>query len=155
MWRRYPFRCLAYVLVIAGSAIGAIVAVSQGYSVLAVIAGVVLLLALFRFVPWWLRMRNTRMIITDRRCILETGVFHRASIEFQRGDLIDVQVAQSGLMPLFDVGDLVISSDVDARKQFVLMAVPHPAVVAEHLRDLNINHPRQPQQQPPGQPQPA
>jgi uncharacterized membrane protein YdbT with pleckstrin-like domain len=145
MWRRYPFRCLAYLLVIIASALGAIVALSQNLNVVAVIAAVVLLLAVLRFVPWWLRMRNTTLTITNRRVILETGLWHRAATEFERGALIDVRVAQGGLMRLFNVGDLVISSDVDARKQSVLMAVPDPATVAAHLRDLNVQHQPAPQ----------
>ncbi len=138
MWRRYPFRCMIYILLTVSSAVGIVVALSQGLNVVALVCAAVLLLVLWRFVPWWLRMRNTTLTITDRRCVLETGVFHRQATEFDRGDLIDVRVSQGGLMRLFNVGDLVISSDVDARKQFVLMAVPDPATVASHLRDLKL-----------------
>jgi hypothetical protein len=141
MWRRYPLRCAAYLLLIVACVIGAIVALTQNLTIVAAIAAAILLLVLLRFVPWWLRMRNTTLTITDRRCILETGVFHREATEFDRGDLIDVRVAQTGLMRLFNVGDLVISSDIDARKEFVLMAVPDPATVAEHLRNLKLNPP--------------
>jgi hypothetical protein len=144
MWRRYPFRCLVYILLIAASSIGAVIAVTQDLNVVALVCAAVLVLALCRFVPWWLRMRNTLLTITDRRCVLETGILHREATEFDRGDLIDVRVAQSGLMRLFNVGDLIISSDVDARKEFVLMAVPHPATVAGHLRDLKLGHEHHP-----------
>jgi hypothetical protein len=149
MWRRYPLRCLAYLVVTVASAVGAIIALTQNLNLVAAIAAVVLLVTLVRFVPWWLRMRNTTLTITTRRVILEKGVWHREASEFERGDLIDVRVSQSGLMRLFNVGDLVISSDVDSKKQSVLMAVPDPATVAEHLRDLNVQH-----QPPPAAPAP-
>jgi membrane protein YdbS with pleckstrin-like domain len=142
MWRRYPLRCLLYLLLTVASAIGIIVCLLQGLNVMAAVCAGVLVVVLVRFVPWWLRTRNTTLTITDRRCVLETGIFHRQATEFDRGNLVDVQVAQGGLMRLLNVGDLVISSDPEARKQFVLMAVPDPATVASHLRDLKLGHER-------------
>jgi len=144
MWRRYPFRCMAYLLLVVASSIGAIVALSQEMNVLAGIAAAVLLLTLYRVVPWWLRMRNTLLAITTHRVILETGVFHREATEFERSDVVDVRISQSWLMRLFNVGDLVITIDSRARKQFVLMAVPDPTTVAEHVRDENLNRHHQP-----------
>jgi membrane protein YdbS with pleckstrin-like domain len=153
MWRRYPFRCTGYLLLIIAASIGAIVALSQDRPYLALAAVVVLALTLIRFIPWWLRMRNTTVTITNRRCILESGIIHHEAIEFERNDVIDVQVAQSGLMRLFNVGDLVIRSGVNTRKEVVLMAVPDPLTVASHLRDLNVAAPQPTAPQP--QPQPV
>jgi hypothetical protein len=138
MGRRYPLRCLIYLVLVAGSSVGIILFLSQGLNVLAGISAAVLLVVLLRFVPWWLRMRNTLLMITNRRVMLETGVLHHEATEFERGELIDVRVLQHGLMRLFDVGDLVITSGSAAKKEVVLMAVPHPEEVAEHLRELRL-----------------
>lgn len=144
MWRRYPFRCMLYLLLVAASSIGTILMLAQGMNVLAGISVAVLLLVLIRFVPWWLRMRNTSLTITSRRVVLETGVMHREATEFDRGDLVDVRVLQHGFMRLFDVGDLLITNGTDAKKEVVLMAVPGPEAVAQHLRDLRLPESKKP-----------
>jgi len=144
MWRRYPFRCLAYLLVILASIAAIAATLSQQMNVVAGIAAVVLALTLYRFVPWWLRMRNTTLTITTHHVVLETGIFHREATEFERRDVTDVRIAQGGLMRLFDVGDLVITVNARNPKQFVLMAVPDPATVAGNVRDLNPEPDHQP-----------
>jgi uncharacterized membrane protein YdbT with pleckstrin-like domain len=71
--------------------------------------------------------------VTSKRLILTTGVFSRETTEIALPDVVDVHVHQDLLMRLLDVGDLAIVSKADGR-QLVVMAVPHPRSVADHLQ---------------------
>jgi hypothetical protein len=133
MWRRYPLRCLAYAV---GSAIGIALVVwllVEGLNILALIAGAVLAYLVFRAVGWWLQMYNTTLTITDRRCIIQTGVFSRQATEFARKDITNLHISQDGLMRLLDVGDLIIHTNTGEQHEVVLMAVPHPEIVAQKI----------------------
>lgn len=133
MPRRYPVRCLAYFVGIVASVAAAVWCLNSGYHLLAAVPGGILLYLLAQFGVWWLRMRNTSLTITDRRVVVETGVFTRHATEVARTDVSDVLVAQDPLMRLLDVGDLIIRSDKGAQKEIVLMAVPHPDLVVPKI----------------------
>lgn len=133
-WRRYPARCSAYTAGFVGFAALGIWLLVLGHRWLALGAGLVALSLLARFGLWLLRMRCTTLTITDRRCVIETGVFGRQATEIGRKDVTDVFVAQDPIMRVLDVGDLVIRSDSGAQKEVVLMAVPHPEEVAKKIQ---------------------
>lgn len=133
MWRRYPLRCGAYVLgILAGSAI-AFWMLSVDLPWMAAIVGIVVGYLLVRLIVWWMRMHNTTLTITDRRCVLETGLFTRATTEFGRKEIVDVHVSQGVLNRLLNVGDLVIVSNNGSKKELVVMAVPDPDSVAHKM----------------------
>jgi len=133
MMRRYPGRCLAYLLLILACIASAVWCLNVGHVYLAILPGVVLLYLLVHVGAWWLRMRNTTLVITDRRCIIGTGVLTRQATEVARKDVRDVLVAQDPIMRLLDVGDLVIRTQAGKQKDLVLMAVPHPDLVVQKL----------------------
>jgi membrane protein YdbS with pleckstrin-like domain len=136
MVRRYPGRCLAYFVVTVAAIAGIVWSLDQDYNILAMVIGGVLAFVAFRFGTWWLRMHNTTLTITDRRCIIETGLFTREAAEIGRKDVIDVHVSQGPIMRLLNVGDLVIRSDAGTRKEIVLMAVPDPDAVVKKIAPL-------------------
>jgi membrane protein YdbS with pleckstrin-like domain len=133
MVRRYPARCLAYAVVIVASIAAAVWCLNSGYNLMAAVPGGVLLYLLVHVGAWWLRMRNTTLLVTDRRIVVETGLFTRHRTEFALKDVSDVLVAQDPIMRLFDVGDLVIRGDKGGHKEIVLMAVPHPDLVVQKI----------------------
>jgi membrane protein YdbS with pleckstrin-like domain len=136
MVRRYPGRCLAYFVVTVACIAGIVWSLDQNYTVVAMIVGAVLAFVAFRFGTWWLRMHQTTLTITDRRCIIETGLFTREAAEIGRKDVIDVHVSQNPIMRLLNVGDLVIRSEAGTRKEIVLMAVPDPDNVVKKISPL-------------------
>lgn len=142
MVRRYPLRCAAYLAATAAAFVGGLWLLAEGYQVLAALCGLAFLFLMWRLVTWWLRMHNTTLAVTDRRCVIETGVFTREATEVARKDVSDVHVTQSGMMRLLNVGDLVIISNKGGRKEVVVMAVHDPDHVASRIA-------------PPPSPQPA
>jgi Bacterial PH domain len=133
MWRRYPGRCLAYALLIAGGLVGGMALINDWWW-LGAPAAALGALAAARFAIWWLRMAKTSLTITTMRVILETGVMRREATEMRRDQVADLQVRQNLPMRWLDVGDLVLTSSVGDRNQVVVMAVPHPEEVAELVR---------------------
>jgi membrane protein YdbS with pleckstrin-like domain len=136
MVRRYPGRCLTYFVVTVACIAGIVWSLDQNYTILAMVGGAVLAFVAFRFGTWWLRMHHTTLTITDRRAIIETGLFTRDAVEIGRKDVIDVHVSQGPIMRVLNVGDLVIRSDAGTRKEIVLMAVPDPDNVARKIAPL-------------------
>jgi membrane protein YdbS with pleckstrin-like domain len=133
MARRYPGRCLGYLLAVLACVVSVVWCLNVGYVYVAAVPGVVLLYLVVHVGRWWLRMRHTTLVITDRRVIVETGVLTKESTEVTRKDVRDVLVAQDPIMRLLDVGDLVIRTQAGKQKDVVVMAVPHPDLVVQKL----------------------
>jgi hypothetical protein len=133
MWRRYPLRCAGYAALTMIGFVTAILFLTQGWNILAGLFALGTAFVAWRGVTWWLRMHNTSLTITNRRCVIETGVFSREATEFGRKDVVDVHVSQTPVMRILNVGDLVIRSNNGTEKQIVVMAVPDPENVARKI----------------------
>jgi len=135
MGRRYPLRCATYLLLtLAGLATG-VWALSQDHLTFGlVLIGVGIFMGA-RFAFWAAKMGATSLIVTNRRVILETGVIFRHASEFPIEGVTDIQVDQSVLGRVLNVGDLVIVNGADKdKRQMVVMALPNPVGVAEMIR---------------------
>lgn len=138
MIRRYPFRSLGYILIMLAAVIGALLFLFKGFLFIAVACLVGGGFFLFRFVGWWLRMKNTTMTITTKRFILESGVFHKITTEVNLQEVDDIQINQTFLQRLLDVGDLrLMSTSGETQNSVLIMAVPSPKAVACMIRDCN------------------
>ena len=129
--RRYPFRCLGYLLVFAAGVALAFWLRDWWFAVAAGLA--IASMALFRLLLWTLRMRLTTLTLTTKRCILESGVFAKQSTEVKLQDITEIHVAQSLLARLLGAGDLVILSN-NGEKKLVVMAVRDPAALAARIQ---------------------
>ncbi|MFO0968915.1 MAG: PH domain-containing protein [Gemmataceae bacterium] len=134
MLRRYPGRCFIYATAFVGGAFLGVLFYMSGYPVLALLCAAVSVFSLLKFFGWWLRTHSTRLLLTSKRCVLETGVFGTHSTEVSLPDISEVRVGQSLLTRLLGVGDLTIISNGAEKRQVVIMAVPHPKDVAELIR---------------------
>ncbi|MBM4071305.1 MAG: PH domain-containing protein [Planctomycetes bacterium] len=134
MLRRYPFRCLGYGLLGLIGLVGVVWFGVAGRTFWTLLFAVSLGYALYRLIPWWLRMRHTTVTITTKRCMVEAGVFSKESEVYPLEHVTDVQVSQGLLSRFLNVGDIVLLSNDGERKQVMLMAVPDPKRVAEHIR---------------------
>lgn len=134
MFRRYPFRCLGYGLLTLVGLAGVLWFGIAGRTFWAFLFALPLGYGLYRIVPWWLRMRHTTLTITTKRCMVEAGVFAKEAENYALEHITDVQVNQGLLSRFLNVGDIVLSSDDGGKKQVMLMAVPDPERVAEHIR---------------------
>ncbi len=136
MLRRYPMRCAGYTLIILALLVGAAWAFATDESWLGLLALIGAALVSMRFGFWIATMHHTLLRLTTRRVILETGVFARHATEFPLKEISDLHIEQSIMGRMLDVGDLVIVDDNGQRRQMIVMAVPSPAAVAGHIRDL-------------------
>jgi hypothetical protein len=139
MARRYPLRCFAYLLVEAIGLTGIILGVMWRWHWLTILGGAQMAFFAIRFLVWWIRMSRITLALTSKRLILTTGVFSRDRTEIDLSDVVDSHFHQSLLMRWLDVGDLAIVSKPDNR-QLVIMAVPHPGSVSQHLQSAIEMH---------------
>jgi len=135
MFRRYPGRCMAYTLItlaLLGGSAWAFAADVSWLGIMALLAG---LFAAARFAVWTWKMNRTQLVITNRRVILESGLFARSATEFPLDDISGLHVEQTAMGHMLDVGDMVIVCEKGARSQAIVMALPSPAAVANLIRD--------------------
>jgi uncharacterized membrane protein YdbT with pleckstrin-like domain len=133
MFRRYPFRCLGYILLIVVGIVGLIEGVNLGWHWLTLLGSAVALIVAAKFFHWWLRMSRTTLTITNKRGILSTGIFTQEHLEFELSKIIDLHVHQTLLMRWLSVGDIAVVTSTTGQ-QIVIMAVPDAVMVAEHMQ---------------------
>ncbi len=82
--------------------------------VLAIAFSVWLLLAtalgLFILLVWWITTKTVKLIVTDRRTVLRRGLLSRWIDEVQHEHVRNIQIYQSFLQRLLNVGKIGISS---------------------------------------------
>ena len=132
MVRRYPFRILGYLLLTAAGLALLVWSEMHQWHWVSLIGGAVAAAAFLRLFCWWVRMRCNKLILTNKRRALVTGVFHRNSTEFEFAQITDFHVHQTLLMRWLDVGNLAIVGSNG--QQIVVMAAPHPNSVIAHLQ---------------------
>jgi hypothetical protein len=133
-FRRYPWRCLGYLLVVVGGITGMISFLFYSRQWLALLCVAVAAIAALRLGAWSLRMNRTVLTITNRRGILSSSLLRRSTTEFELDQVADMHVHQSTLMRWLDVGDVAIVSTNPQHPQLVIMAVPHPKEVTDLIQ---------------------
>jgi hypothetical protein len=137
MLRRYPFRCLAYtILTLAGLIAFIYFMVTDRYIVGLMCLGLGAAV-LFRFILWHLHMSNTVFTITNRKCDLESGIFTKKHTELALSEIQDIQVSQTFVQGIMDVGDLVLVNKKGDAQRVIIMAVPSPKEVAQQIHALH------------------
>jgi hypothetical protein len=133
MFRRYPWRCLGYLLVVTAGVGGAMWLWLRDWQWLSMISLGVGAFAFLRLAIWWLRMHRTTFTLTNKRAILRTGVFSQDSAAIELQNLADYHLHQSLLMRLLNVGDFAIVSAQPHEQQIVIMALPDPEAATRIL----------------------
>lgn len=82
---------------------------------------------------WWLKSRHTTLTITNRRSILQTGIFDRYSSEVMHDDVRNIQVGQTFAQRLLGVGTLAISSAGQAGVEIEVRGITDPEAVRETI----------------------
>jgi uncharacterized membrane protein YdbT with pleckstrin-like domain len=97
----------------------------------------VLCLALVGFVFlffWWLECRATVLTVTGQRSILRRGILSKRTNEVRHEDVRNIQVGQSFLQRMFDVGSLAISSAGQGEIEIEISGIADPQKVADLIR---------------------
>jgi membrane protein YdbS with pleckstrin-like domain len=136
--RRYPVRCLLYLIVFVAGIFVGLWSYARDYWLLALLFSTLGILALLKFTAWWLRTSRTTLALTSKRCILETGLFTKQTTEVPLPDISEVSVSQSFLTRMLHVGDVTIVTRGGEKKQIVVMAVPDPQEVAALIRGQGV-----------------
>ncbi len=134
MFRRYPWLCLGYLLVMTVGLVATIWLWLDSWEWLSLICLGGTAFASMRLGLWWLRMNRTTLTFTNKRAILKTGVFSQDINTIELEHLADYHLHQSLLMRWLNVGDLAIVSAQPSEQQIVIMALPEPEAATRILQ---------------------
>jgi DNA-directed RNA polymerase subunit RPC12/RpoP/membrane protein YdbS with pleckstrin-like domain len=103
-------------------------------------AGSLLLIPLFGagliiLLVWWLKASSVRLKITNRRTILEEGILSRSVSEVWHSDVRHLQVRQSPLQRLTNVGFIGISSAGEQGVEIAVDGFPRPRTVQRIIEE--------------------
>ena len=113
MFRNHPLLFILCVILVAAAGLGLII-----------------------LLIWWFKVLGTTLIITNRRTILQKGIFSRQTNELFHSDIRNIKVWQSFQDRIFDVGRIGISSAGQAGIEIDVSGIPNPYKV----RDLIETH---------------
>ncbi len=81
---------------------------------------------LFVLIPWWLQVKAIELTITDKRTSLRKGIFSKETTDVFHDDVRNVQLKQTFLNRLLDVGYLGVSSAGQGGVEIEVGGVPDP-----------------------------
>ncbi len=91
------------------------------------------------FLVWWLKHLGTTLIITENRTILRKGILARNTNEVLHENIRNIQINQSFLQRIFNVGDIGIASAGQSDVEIQVKGIPGPREVKQLIdqyRDL-------------------
>jgi hypothetical protein len=134
MFRRYPFRCIAYALVAVVGLALLLAGVVKATLWLGLLGLVMAVFGLIKLGGWWLRMLGTSVTVTTKRTVLRLGFFHSQLTEIPHTEVADIEVHQTLLNRLMEVGDIALVTKVKEKPGILLMGLPRPEEIAHHIR---------------------
>jgi Bacterial PH domain len=94
-------------------------------------------LAVLLLFGWWLSCLGHRLIVTDRRTILRTGLLGKFTNEVLHSHVRNIQISQSLFQRLMHVGAIGISSSGQAGIEIFIRGIPNPydvKTIIDHYR---------------------
>lgn len=149
MLRNRPFLFLLYVIAIVAGLWGYFQWSSPNDSKLLNLAYMTLMffgvLGFISLASWWLRVINIRLIVTNERVTLRMGVLSKNIREVFLSDIRSVQINQSFLQRILNVGHMEISSAATADAEISIDGIPNPnqvkKLIDEYRREHDENQP--------------
>lgn len=135
MFRRYPFRFIAYMGLIVGGLVVALITLIHGLLFVTLLAVAAAAFGGYRLCRWWLRNRNTSLTVTKDRCILRTGVVNAVTTEVPLAEVKDIQINQTLVNRIMKVGDIVVSTSGEGGVTVMVMGMPNPQEIARLMRN--------------------
>ncbi|GGA33758.1 PH domain-containing protein [Okeania sp. KiyG1] len=108
MWRSNPLLFIAYLCLILLFGIG-----------------------LIFLLVWWIKSKNTTLIVTDKRTILQQGLLSRYTNEVMHAHIRNIQVQQSMMERLFNTGTIKIASAGTGDIEIIVSGIPAPNRIKE------------------------
>lgn len=83
------------------------------------------------FLVWWLKTIGTQLIVTDDQITLRKGIFSKYTSDVYHSDVRSVQIKQSFMQRILDVGDIDISSAGQSGIEIEIKGIRQPELVRE------------------------
>ena len=84
---------------------------------------------------WWIRCLGTTLIVTNEQTTLRKGILSKDTSDVFHDNVRNIQVRQTFLQRIFDVGYVGISSAGQSGVEIEVYGIPHPEQVKEIIDD--------------------
>ena len=94
-------------------------------------------LGLLFLLVWWIKSKNTTLIVTDKRTILRQGLLSRYTNEVMHTHIRNIQIQQNMIERLFNIGTIKIASAGTGDIEISVSGIPAPnriKAVIDHYR---------------------
>ncbi|MEX0724777.1 MAG: PH domain-containing protein [Planctomycetaceae bacterium] len=90
---------------------------------------------------WWIANKGTVLTVTDERTILRRGILAKSTTEVWHRDIRNVQLSQTFLQRIFNVGSIGLSSSGQGGIEIAVDGLPSPnkvkRLIDEQRRDAS------------------
>lgn len=105
------------------------------YFILCILLVAALGLGLIMLLIWWVNVLGTKLTITNEQTTLRTGILSKNTNDVFHGNVRNIQVRQSFLQRLFNVGWIGISSAGQSGLEIEVNGMPDPEKVKQIIDD--------------------
>jgi uncharacterized membrane protein YdbT with pleckstrin-like domain len=88
---------------------------------------------------WWLQVLSTTLTVTDKRTILRKGILSKFTNEVLHENIRNIQVYQSFMQRMLQVGSIGISSAGQADVEIEVQGIPNPYDVKASIDQYRIS----------------
>ncbi len=88
---------------------------------------------------WWFSNKGTVLTVTEERTILRRGIFSKSTNEVWHRDIRNVQLNQSFLQRIFNVGSIGLSSSGQSGVEIAIDGLPSPNKVKRLIDERRRN----------------
>jgi uncharacterized membrane protein YdbT with pleckstrin-like domain len=132
MFGAHPIRFLFLLLVILGGIAGAIFFMTaMPNPPVAIGCGVAAVITIIGFIAWKIASLSQGLKITTKRTIETKGLLSKATSEVLHADIKNIQVRQSFMDRILNVGNLALSSAAENEDEITMTDCPNPGKVRD------------------------
>jgi uncharacterized membrane protein YdbT with pleckstrin-like domain len=136
MFRARPLRFLILSLLLIGGAVGAVFFTAGGTAgganiPLAVTCATAGVLAFLWLMVWKIHTLGESLQITTKRTIDKHGLFSKDTSDVLHVDIKNIQIKQTFLDRLWNVGQIALSSSAENEEEIVIKNIPNPEKVRQ------------------------
>ena len=139
MLRSHPVYFVLLILMVLSPLAG--IASTGAFPPALILSAILCGLGLVLFLSWWLRCLSVTFTVTNNRTTLRRGILSKNTDEVRHCDIRNLQVYQSFIQRIFDVGDIRISSAAEHEVEVELFGIKGPQQIADLIRyyqDLQV-----------------
>lgn len=81
---------------------------------------------IFLLLIWWIKSKNTTLIVTDKRTILQQGLLSRYTNEVMHVHIRNISIQQNMMERLFNIGTIKIASAGTGDIEISISGIPAP-----------------------------